>query len=68
MLKPNKKWIKGDKEKILREKLIPLDLPINDDDKHYMEMMQAYIDTCYNDESDKCKIKSGIAIAANQIG
>ncbi|AAF30877.1 peptide deformylase [Ureaplasma parvum] len=68
-LKPNPQWIFKDPHPILRE--VTQDIEGNElskDDIYYLKKMVRYIDVCYHNQAKKYKIRSGIAIAANQVG
>jgi peptide deformylase len=60
--------LKYDDEKILREKLNEVILPLNTEDQAYLDKMIKYIDASFNHESSRYGINPGIAIAANQVG
>lgn len=67
-MNPSKAWLKYDDEKILREKLNEVILPLNTEDQAYLDKMIKYIDASFNHESSRYGINPGIAIAANQVG
>ena len=64
-----KKIILSDKDPMLRKHSTDLDVNnIKPEEQDLIDLMVKYIDACYNDEAEKYGIKSGIAVASNQVG
>jgi peptide deformylase len=53
---------------MLRKKTVDLILPVSNDDQKLINRMISYIDACYNKETQKYKIRAGIALAGPQVG
>ena len=66
-LEPTMDWIITDDNPKIRTKCLLLN-EITNDDNEYINKMVSYIDTCFNNQSQKYNIKAGIAIAAPQVG
>ncbi len=66
-LTPTMDWIIYDDDPRIRVKCAPVQT-LTTEDNQFLNKMISYIDTCYQGESHKHKIKDGIAIAAPQVG
>jgi peptide deformylase len=67
-MRPNINWVLDDTNPILRQRAMPLEIPINHHDQKLINRMIKYIDASYNDETKILKIRGGIALAGPQVG
>lgn len=66
-ISPKMDWIISDDNPIMKQKILDLTFPLNDEDKEAISKMISYIDASYNGEEKKFNIRPGIGIAAIQI-
>lgn len=66
-IKPTKDWIYFDDDPLLKQQCEEV-TTLDDNDIMTISKMVSYIDACYEDKDRKYKIKSGIAVAAPQMG
>ncbi|MDR3163765.1 MAG: peptide deformylase [Mycoplasmataceae bacterium] len=67
-MKPKTNWVLDDNNPILREKAIPLTLPVNKQDQKLINRMVKYVDASYENQATALNIRSGIALAGPQVG
>lgn len=66
-LKPKNDWIVSDDDPRIRIKCKQVE-NLDQNDNEYINKMVSYIDACYDGKDNQFGIKSGIAIAAPQVG
>lgn len=64
---PTMDWVKFDDDPCLRKISEPVS-ELKESDIEIIKKMVKYVDACYDGDSNKYKIKNGIAIAAPQLG
>lgn len=67
-LKPSSDWILEDSNEFLSKKCKDVVFPLNSKDSLLVNRMVNYIDACFENRDSEYGIRSGIAIAAPQVG
>jgi peptide deformylase len=67
-MEPKQDWLLKDTNPSLRQVAMELTFPITDHDQNLIDRMVSYIDACYQKQDQKYNIRSGIALAAPQVG